>query len=166
MNVRGTEIIDQRQLDEISLQARQSLRLRKNYNFHHSDEELCHRLLNAMEPGSYIMPHRHLDINKDETLVVIRGRMGLIIFDLLGNIEKTGIFQPNGNMMMVNIPHATFHTWISLEEGSVFFEAKAGPFRPLTEDERAPWAPGESEEEAGSFLASLKKLLEPDRLTY
>lgn len=162
MKVNGTEFVDQRQLDRISLQARQSLRLRKNYNFHQSDEARCHRLLNAMEPDSYIQPHRHLDINKDETLVVVRGRMGLVIFDLIGNIEKTSILQPNGNMVMVNIPHGTFHTWISLEEGSVFFEAKAGPFRPLTQDEKAPWAPGEGGIEAHGYLASLKNLLDPD----
>jgi len=160
MKMNGTEFIDQRKLDELSLQAKNSPRMRKNYNFHHSDEEICHRLLNAMEPGSYIRPHRHLDTNKDETLVVIRGKMGLIIFDLDGKIKDQSIFEPAGDRMMVNIPHGIFHTWISLEEGSVFFEAKAGPFRVLTEEEKAPWAPGEGEEGVDRYLASLKGLLE------
>ena len=164
MEMNKTEFIDQGKLDELSLQARQSPRMRKNYNFHHSNEEPCHRLLNAVEPGSYIRPHRHLDTHKDETLMIIRGRMGLVTFDPIGNIEDKEIFEPTGQRMMVNIPHGTFHTWISLAEGSVFFEAKAGPFRELTEDEKAPWAPGEGDNGVDAYLASLKALFEQGRV--
>lgn len=158
-----TQLITRQILDEISIQARQSPRLRKNYNFHHSDEDICHRLLNAMEPGSYIQPHRHLDTNKDETLVVIRGKMGLIIFDDYGNIEKKALLELADHAMMVNIPHGKFHTWISFEERSVFFESKAGPFLPLTEEEKAFWAPKEGDESSAGYLASLKKLFESDK---
>jgi cupin fold WbuC family metalloprotein len=150
-------------LDQISSTAKQSPRLRKNYNFHACDEDRCHRLLNAMEPDSYIQPHRHLDVNKDETLVVIRGKMGMIIFDHAGNITERALIEPTGNVMMVNIPHGIFHTWVSLEERSVFFEAKAGPFIPLTQDEKAHWAPKEGDESSIEYLVSLKKHLESDR---
>lgn len=155
-----TEFISQPMLDQISSEAKQSRRLRKNYNFHTRDEDICHRLLNAMEPDSYIQPHRHLDANKDETLVVIRGKMGMIIFDHNGMITEKSLLEPIGNVMMVNIPHGIFHTWISLEERSVFFEAKAGPFIPLTQDEKAHWAPKEGDESSIGYLASLKKLFE------
>ena len=158
-----TEFITQETLDWISGQAKQSPRLRKNYNFHASDEDTCHRLLNAMEPDSYIQPHRHLDSNKDETLVAIRGKVGLIMFDSDGAITEKVSLEPAGNILMVNIPHGTFHTMISLEEGSVFFEAKAGPFVPLTRDERAPWAPEEGAESSSAYLASLKQLFELSR---
>jgi cupin fold WbuC family metalloprotein len=155
-----TEFIDRQRLDGLSLQAKQSPRLRKNLNFHPSDEDACHRLLNAVEPDSYIQPHRHLDMNKEETLIVVRGKMGLVLFDDHGNVDGASILSPAGNVAMVNIPHGTFHTWVSLEEGSVFFEAKAGPYRPLSRDEKAPWAPGEGDESSTGYLASLKKLLE------
>jgi len=158
-----TQLITNHILDEISLQAKQSSRLRKNYNFHHSDEDICHRLLNAMEPGSYIQPHRHLDANKDETLIVIRGKMGLIIFDDCGNIEEKALLEQTDHAMIVNIPHGIFHTWISFEERSVFFEAKAGPFIPLTREEKAFWAPKEGDESSAAYLTSLKKLFESDK---
>lgn len=122
-----TEFVSQKTLDVVTSQAKKSSRLRKNYNFHCSDNDPCHRLLNAMEPDSYIQPHRHLDVNKDETLIVIRGKMGLIIFDDDGNIEEKAILEPNGDVVLVNIPHGRYHTWLSLEENSVFLEAKAGP---------------------------------------
>lgn len=153
------EFISQQILDQILLQAKQSPRLRKNYNFHTSDEDICHRLLNAMEPNSYIQPHRHLDINKDETLAVVRGKMGLIIFDNDGTIKEKAVLEPTGDMMMANIPHGTFHTLISVGP-SVFFESKGGPFIPLTQDEKAHWAPHEGDESAIEYLMFLKKLFE------
>lgn len=157
------QLITGQMLDEISIQAKQSPRLRKNYNFHHSDEDICQRLLNAIEPGSYIQPHRHLDKNKDETLIVIKGEMGLILFDDYGSIEKKALLGPAGHAMIVNIPHGKFHTWISFQERSVFFESKAGPFLPLTQEEKAFWAPKEGDESSAEYLASLKKLFESDK---
>jgi cupin fold WbuC family metalloprotein len=157
-NLTKAEFISQQILDQLSLQAKRSPRLRKNYNFHASDGDICHRLLNAMEPDSYIQPHRHLDINKDETLAVIRGKMGLIIFANDGAIEEKALLEPTGNVMMANIPHGTFHTLLSLNGPSIFFEAKAGPFIPLTRDEKAHWAPKESDESSAEYLRSLKKL--------
>ena len=157
-NLTKAEFISQQILDQLSLQAKQSPRLRKNYNFHSSDGDICHRLLNAMEPDSYIQPHRHSDINKDETLAVIRGKMGLIIFDDDGTIKEKALLEPTGTVMMANIPHGTFHTLISLDGPSVFFESKAGPFIPLTQDEKAPWAPQEGDESSTEYLGSLKKL--------
>jgi cupin fold WbuC family metalloprotein len=151
------EFIDQKKLDDISLQAKLSPRLRKNYNFHHADHEICHRLLNAMEPDSYIQPHRHIDVNKDETLIVVRGLMAIIIFDDNGKIEEKLIMEPNGTFIMASIPHGKYHTWLSLKEQSVFFEAKGGPFMPLTQEEKAPWAPEEGNDKAKAYLAFLKK---------
>ena len=157
-NLTKVEFISQQTLDRISLQAKQSPRLRKNYNFHASDADICHRLLNAMEPDSYIQPHRHLDVNKDETLVVVRGKMGLIIFDDDGAIREKVLVEPTGSVIGANIPHGIFHTLVSLDGPGVFFEAKAGPFFPLTQDEKAPWAPQEADESSTEYLASLKRL--------
>lgn len=159
-NLTTAEFISRQMLDRLSLEAKQSPRLRKNYNFHSSDEAVCHRLLNAMEPDSYIQPHKHLDINKEETMVVVRGKIGLIIFNYDGTIKEKVLLEPTGNIMMVNIPPGVFHTLIALEEGSVFFESKAGPFRPLSDDERAPWAPRENDKSVIDYLASLKNLFD------
>ena len=157
--LRKTEFITRKNLDHLSLQARQSPRLRKNYNFHDADEDPCHRLLNAMEPDSYIQPHRHLDSRKDETLIAIRGKMGLVIFDEWGNIVEQAILEPRGDVIMANIPHGLFHTWLCLEAGSIFFESKSGPYKPLTSEEKASWAPEEADASAGEYLTRLKEVL-------
>ncbi|WP_243688892.1 hypothetical protein [Geotalea toluenoxydans] len=48
---------------------------------------------------------------------------------------------------------------MSLEPGTIFFEAKAGPYQPLAEGEKAPWAPEDGTSPAENYLAELKALL-------
>jgi cupin fold WbuC family metalloprotein len=153
------KIIDQKLLDRLSAEARENPRRRKNFNLHPTDDFCCHRLLNAMEPDSYIRPHRHLDPSKDESMVMVRGRMGVIVFDTAGNIRSRTIIAAAGSAVAVDIPHGQFHTVVGLEGGTIFFEAKAGPYMPLTEEETASWAPVEGTPEAAVFLAALKQLV-------
>ena len=143
-----------------ALVLKQSPRQRKNFNLHPTDDFCCHRLLNAMEPGSYIQPHRHLDPVKDESMVMVRGRMGVVAFDGAGNILLKSVIAAAGSAVAVDIPHGTFHTVISLESGTIFFEAKSGPYLPLKAAEKAQWAPDEGSEDAKCYLAGLKKLIE------
>lgn len=151
-------LLDQSLLDQVSLQARQSPRLRKNLNFHPSDEFCSHRLLNGMEPGSYIRPHRHQDPAKDESILMVRGLIGFVAFDDAGKVTVTRILSPDGDAVGVNIPHGCYHTLISLAPGSIFFEAKAGPYLPLNPAETAPWAPAEGDAGFGDYLATLESL--------
>jgi cupin fold WbuC family metalloprotein len=150
-------LIDTALLDQVSTEAQQSPRLRRNRNFHVDDEQPGHRLLNALEPGTYIMPHRHLDTAKDETLVVLRGRVGLVIFDDGGSVVATAVLGPAGAALGADLPHGTWHTLICLESGSVFLEAKAGPYRPLADAEKAPWAPAEGAPGAADYLSQLAR---------
>jgi cupin fold WbuC family metalloprotein len=152
------QIIDHDFLERVSSQANASPRRRRNHNFHASESDTCNRLLNAIEPDSYIQPHCHHEAAKDETLIVVRGRLGVIIFDERGTVTTTVVLGPAGESVGVNIPHGMYHTLVALDPGSVFFEAKAGPYAPLTSQEKAPWAPVEGELRASAYLADLKRL--------
>ena len=152
------QIIGRDFLERVSSQAKTSPRRRRNHNFHASESDTCNRLLNAIEPDSYIQPHCHNDATKDETLVAVRGRLGVIFFDERGAVTATAVLAPAGESVGVNIPHGMYHTLVALDPGSVFFEAKAGPYAPLTSREKAPWAPAEGEPRASSYLADLKRL--------
>lgn len=151
-------LIDRALLDELTAEAKASPRLRKNRNFHPADDFPAHRLLNAAEPGSYIAPHRHLDPRKDESLFILRGRMGLVTFDDAGAIVKTALLVAGGECCGVDIPHGEWHTFVALDSGTVIFEAKAGPYLPLATAERAPWAPAENAANTGEYLARLEQL--------
>lgn len=150
--------IDTSLLAEVSAEAKLAPRLRKNRNFHPTDDYPGHRLLNAIEPGSYVTPHRHLDPHKDETMVCLAGRLGLVFFDEQGKVVETMVAAPNSDLLGVDIPHGVFHSVVALESGTVFLEAKSGPYVLLTEAEKAPWAPAEGSAEAGAYLFGLTAL--------
>ena len=143
-------------LGSLTAAAREAPRRRRNYNFHGDDTAPCQRLLNAVEPESYIAPHRHLDPAKDETILLVRGRLGLVLFDETGDVTGQAVLDATASPFGVTIGAGTFHTLVSLATGSVFFEAKAGPYRPLGEQERAPWAPAEGTPAAVGYLAVLR----------
>jgi cupin fold WbuC family metalloprotein len=143
-----TTIIDETLLKDLSVDASLTKRGRKNANFHASDNAPAHRLLNAMQPGSYVRPHCHLHPTKDETIIALQGRFGYLSFDPVGRICESIELNAIGPVRGINIPHGTIHTILALETDSVFFEAKAGPFLPLTTDEIAAWSPPEGTEEA------------------
>ena len=65
------KIIDETLLNSVSDQAKESSRLRMNYNFHQSLDDKCHRFLNAVEPGTIVPIHKHP--TKDESFVLLRG---------------------------------------------------------------------------------------------
>jgi cupin fold WbuC family metalloprotein len=150
--------IDRPLLDAVTAEATRSPRLRKNRNFHGSNEDRCHRLLNAVEPGSYVRPHRHADPEKGESILVLAGRLGIVLYGEDGRIERAVVAGPAEETIGVDLPAGTFHTLVALDPGTVFFEAKGGPWAPLTPEEKAPWAPDEGEVGAAEELAKLEAL--------
>lgn len=122
------EIIDEQLLDKVSAQAKESPRLRINYNFHQSLEDKCHRFLNAVESGTMVEIHRHP--TKDESFVLLRGRVRVNTYNDDGSVRESVILDPHEGRYGVDIPKNVWHIVESLESGSVFFESKEGPFVP------------------------------------
>ena len=156
----GVEYIDERLMDALSSTAAEGARLRKNYNFHTSNASLCNRLLNAVEPGSYIRPHRHLAGEKDEAFIVVRGRLALFIFDDEGVVKACTVLGPGEQACGVNMAHGVWHMAMALERGTIFFEAKAGPYCAATSEEQADWAPAEGSESCGVYMEKMMHILE------
>ncbi len=125
-------IIDRALLNHISEQAKASRRLRMYFNFHQSLDEKCHRFLNAVEPGTEVPIHRHP--TKDETFVILWGKVRVTTYNDDGSIIEDIILCPEEGMYGVNIPKGVWHKVESLETGSSFFECKEGPFVPHEED--------------------------------
>lgn len=153
-------VIDQALFAELSAEAQQAPRRRKNRNFHPADDYPGHRLLNAIEPGSYVVPHRHLDAAKDESIVCLRGRLGIVVFGPSGAVDRNYALTPAGSCVGVDIPHGVYHSVLALESGTVFFEAKAGPYVPLAAEEKAAWAPAEGEAGVAAYLEGLRRLFD------
>ena len=107
-----------------------------------------HRLLNAVEPGTYVLPHRHSHPARSETIIAIAGRVGLILFDSEGRLLALRVLESGGGILGADLPPEAWHTLVALDPGSVFFEAKAGPYAPPAGDDVAAWAPPEGSREA------------------
>ena len=121
-------LIDKKILGELTASAKASARLRMNYNFHLSLEDKCHRMLNAVEPGSDIPIHRHPD--KDESFVVLRGKVRSTTYNDDGTVIESVVLSQEDGLYGVDIPKGVWHKLESLESGSVVFECKEGPFVP------------------------------------
>ncbi len=121
-------VINKNLLDEVSAQAKASPRLRMNYNFHQSLDEKCHRMLNAVEPGTDIPIHRYSD--KDESFVILRGKVRSTTYNDDGTVIDSVILCQEDGIYGVDIPKGVWHKLESLEPASVIFECKAGPYVP------------------------------------
>ena len=121
------EIIDNNLMNEVSAQAKSSPRLRINYNFHKSLDEKCHRMLNAVEPGTEIPIHRHPE--KDESFVILKGKVKVTTYNDKGVLKDYVILSQEIGQYGVNIPKNVWHTLEALEP-SMLFECKEGPFVP------------------------------------
>ena len=153
-----TAIFGQTDLDALTAAARDSDRRRRNRNFHAVSSHPAQRLLNAIEPDSYVQPHRHRLADRDETMVMVRGAVGLVVFEPDGRIVRTAVLRAGGEHVGAHIPADTFHTLVALAPGSVFFEAKAGPYEAATDKELAPWSPAEGSPAAAAYHAQLRAL--------
>ena len=153
------KLIDKQLLDETTAKARKSQRLRMNHNFHETLDEPVNRLINAMEPDTYLRPHRHLNPDKTEIFLLLRGKATLFLFDDSGTVTETVILDPANGVYGGEIPCDVWHTLIVWESGSVVYEVKQGPFAPLPPENFASWSPDpEDTANVKIFMDNLKAI--------
>lgn len=150
--------IDETLFAELRTSAKQSDRKRAHHNLHADADESFQRMIVGMEPGSYIRPHIHFD--KPELLVCLSGRLGILIFAADGNVETAMRLEPGGAEAGCDIPVGHWHSIVSLDAGTVFLEAKPGPYVPFSPDDFATWAPEAGSDAADEYLASLMQKFE------
>ncbi len=127
------KIIDSELLDGICKQAKENPRLRMNYNLHTELDEPVQRLLNALEPGTEIPVHRHR--HSDETYLVIRGSLFVILFDENKILLNKVLLDPKEGTYGVSVPAGQWHSIEVLESDTVIFEIKEGPYMALTSED-------------------------------
>lgn len=124
-----TMLINKELLDKVSLQAKDSERLRMNYNFHDSLDAKAQRLLNALQPGTELVIHRHIDTA--ETYFVLRGSIKVLFYNDQKELIDEFLLNPKNDEYGIHIPKGQWHTLEVLEEDTVIFEVKDGPYIPL-----------------------------------
>jgi cupin fold WbuC family metalloprotein len=146
-------------ISKVSKKAGLSKRKRSNYNFHNTSSDNIQRFLNALEPGTYLRPHKHENPDKVEVFLILSGRVMVIEFDDHGNIIDHILLDPNKGNWGVEIPPKTWHSFVVLKEGSVLYEIKEGPYVEETDKIFAKWAPEEGSKEAQQYKQELIDLI-------
>jgi cupin fold WbuC family metalloprotein len=135
--------------------SRSSPRRRVIQPFHRSDDATLHRMFNAIQPDSYIPPHRHAEPPKAESWIVLRGALAFFTFDDQGAIVECLEIRAGGEIFGVDLEPGVYHTLFALEPDTVVFEVKDGPYSAATDKAFPEWAPREGTPEASDYLAKL-----------
>jgi cupin fold WbuC family metalloprotein len=130
-------------LKELSGAAAALPRRRKNLNLHPLLDDPIQRLFNAMEPGTYVRPHRHDRPEGWELMLAVRGAFAILAFDDAGQVLERVELRAEGGVAAVEIPARTWHALVVMAPGTVMFEVKPGPYSPVDDKDFALWAPPE-----------------------
>jgi cupin fold WbuC family metalloprotein len=144
--------IDQVLLDAVSTKARQAPRLRRNHNLH-AEPDLVQRFLNALQPGTYVRPHRHCRPDPGagfECFLVLQGAIGLLVLDDQGQVLAKERLDAAGPLRGIELPEGILHTLVALEPDTVMFELKQGPYVPVADKDFLASFPLEGTPEAAA----------------
>jgi len=155
---RSVAVIDRDLVRRKASDARQSDRKREIHIFHEGDPDPLQRMLNAIQPGSYVRPHRHLDPPKAESLILLQGVLGYVSFTEDGAPEEGSavLIDPARGVYGCDIRAGVWHTVFALAPDTMFFEVKPGPYDPSVDKQFAPWSPPERTLQTAVFLAHLE----------
>ena len=119
-----------------------------------TQEAKVQRLLNFLQPGTYIRPHCHPLPHATESVCLLAGHLEVLIFDADGPIkERHHLTSTNP---LIDLEPGTWHGMLVHEPDTIIFEVKQGPYNPATDKEFAPWSPSEDSAKVAQFLDSLR----------
>ena len=133
--------------------SRNSPRLRAMQPVQRSQEAKVQRLLNFLQPGTYVQPHCHPLPHASESMCLLSGAIDILIFEENGTLIARYPLTPQSPL--IDIEPGTWHGLVVKEKDTVIFEVKRGPYDATTDKTFAPWAPAEDSPEAADYLASL-----------
>lgn len=153
--------IDKELINDLYRQARKNLRRRKNFNFHKENRDPLQRMLNALQPGTYVRPHKHENPDKREVFIILKGKIAIIEFNDNGKVNDYMVADAAKENYGAEVKPGKWHMVICLERNTVYYEVKDGPYDPGIDKKFAPWSPAEGDMEAEDFL---QKIIEQCKL--
>jgi cupin fold WbuC family metalloprotein len=109
---------------------RKTPKRRVRINAHPGSDDKLHEMIIAIEPGSYIRPHKHP--GKSEAFHIIEGQVDIVVFSEAGEVERIVSLAAKGGRhpfyYRMSTPH--FHTLIIRSDLLVVHEITNGPFLP------------------------------------
>lgn len=148
-------VLDRTLLQQAVDYSQKSPRRRVIQPFHKQNSESLHRMFNAVQPDSYVPPHRHLDPPKAEAWIVLQGSLVFFTFEDDGKIRDSILLSRDGDAFGVDLVPGVYHTFVVLEPDTVIYEVKDGPYVASNDKAFAPWAPREGSPDAPAYMARL-----------
>ena len=135
---------------------RRTPKRRVRINAHPGHDDALHEMIIAIEPGSYIRPHRHP--GKSEAFHIIEGDVDIVVFRDDGEIDEIVSLGEKGGArpFYYRMSEPRFHTLIIRSELLIVHEITNGPFSPAGTT-YAAFAPAEGDPAAAGFQAELIK---------
>ncbi len=152
-------LYDEGVLARVKKMARESKRRRYARSFS-KPADWVQVMLNAVEPDSYVRPHKHECPDKLEIVQAVSGRIAVVCYDDVGDVVKVVVSDCSAVDNVVSIPKGTWHSMVSLESGSVMLEILEGPYDAVTHKKFAEWSPEEYTEGAVGFLEDLRSKID------
>lgn len=151
-------VIDDQLLDQVCNEARHNARLRMNRNMHATYDDPVNRMINALQVGTYVQPHRHLSPSKAEMFIVLRGSLRVYLFSDNGNITDCIELAPANGKYGIEIAPDVWHCLCVTSPDTAIYDIKQGPYTPIAPQDIAPWAP--APDDADAAKAFMNKLLD------
>ncbi len=149
-------LLDQSLFTELLDAAAKSPRRRAFRNLHRDFAEPVQRVLIAIQPDSYVPPHRHVEAQQWELFVVLAGSVDFFQFDEQGRITDRRTLTAGAALVGLELAPGHWHSIVAATEGAVFLEVKQGPFDPSQPRHFAAFAPGEQDAQAAVYLNWLR----------
>lgn len=156
-------VLGEEVLEEGKRASMQSQRKRIILPIHRRQEARVQRMLNFLQPGTYIRPHKHPVEHAIESIYVHEGAIDFVIFDDAGATEHVEKLRAKSPRCLIDIEPGIWHTFLVRDEDTVLFETKKGPYDAQTDKAFAEWAPPEESDEVPDFMerldASIRKFI-------
>ena len=138
------QLIDNNLLSWLHQKARENVRKRQNYDLRTTKDDSSQRMLNALEPGTHVPIHRHL--NTTETVVCLEGCLDWVIYEEMpkrdagesvlddetaseNRFKEIARYHvcPKEKRYGIQVPQGAWHS-IQVYEPSTIAEMKDGPY--------------------------------------
>ena len=159
------QVINKCLIEKVVKEAKESPRKRMNFNFHKTFDANVQRMLNVMEPDTYVQPHKHEDPDKMEAFLVLQGRVLVVEFDDNGEIVSNCVLSAQDCVFGAEISPRVWHCIVPLEPDTVVYEVKDGPYSPLNDKNFATWAPKEGTKGCWQYNDELVRRCGIDRVS-
>lgn len=136
--------------------SRASARKRIILPIHRTQPAPVQRMVNFLQPGTYVKPHIHRGDGASESVVLLTGAIRYVVFDGEGTMTHTFIAKAGSASAVLDMEPDVWHSFIVLEPDTVIFECKKGPYSALSDKDFAPWAPDEGTAAAAAWVAAME----------